>query len=224
MINESVKIDIIRFAFKPDLVKEPELENLHYAKELWPIVYIITDGKIKQAYIGETTDTFSRMAAHLKNGDKNKLSEVHLITSNTFNKSATLDIESNLIRYFSGDGKYKLLNGNVGLANHNYYQKPHYWEIFKSIWDQLRAKGVAQHSLEHIDNSDLFKYSPYKSLSLDQRRSLMTIMLHLLNDTTHNIVMEGGAGTGKSIMAVFLIKLIFFYTHNFQYASFYTYP
>ncbi|WP_295333003.1 DNA/RNA helicase domain-containing protein [Flavobacterium sp.] len=220
MINDSVKIDIIRFAFKPELVKEPELENLHYAKELWPIVYIITDGKIKQAYIGETTDTFSRMTAHLKNGDKNKLSEVHLITSNTFNKSATLDIESNLIKYFSGDGKYKLLNGNVGLANHNYYQKPQYWEIFRTIWDQLRSKGVAQHSLEHIDNSDLFKYSPYKSLSLDQRRSLMTIMQHLLNDTTHNIVMEGGAGTGKSIMAVFLIKLICTDNDDFNFKEF----
>ncbi len=220
MINDSVKVDIVCFNFKPDLVRLPELENLHYAKELWPIVYIITDGKIKQAYIGETTDTFNRMASHLKNGDKNKLSEVHLISSNTFNKSATLDIESNLIRYFSGDGKYKLLNGNVGLANHNYYQKPQYWEIFKSIWDQLRSKGVTQHSLEHIDNSDLFKYSPYKSLSLDQRRSLMTIMQHLLNDTTHNIVMEGGAGTGKSIMAVFLIKLICTDNDDFNFKEF----
>jgi len=220
MINEPVKIDIIRFDFTPNLIRNPELENLHYAKELWPVVYIITDGKIKQAYIGETTDTFNRMTSHLKNGDKNKLSEVHIVTSNTFNKSATLDIESNLIRYFSGDGKYKLLNGNVGLANHNYYQKPHYWEVFKSIWDNLRAKGVAQHSLEHIDNSDLFKYSPYKSLSLDQRRSLMIIMQHLLNDTTKNIIMEGGAGTGKSIMAVFLIKLICTDNEDFNFKEF----
>lgn len=220
MINDDVKIDIIRFDFTPNLIRNPELENLHYAKELWPVVYIISDGKIKQAYIGETTDTFNRMSAHLKNGDKNKLSEVHIVTSNTFNKSATLDIESNLIRYFSGDGRYKLLNGNVGLANHNYYQKPHYWEVFRTIWDQLRAKGVAQHSLEHIDNSDLFKYSPYKSLSLDQRRSLMTIMQHLLNDTTKNIVMEGGAGTGKSIMAVFLIKLICTDNDDFNFKEF----
>ncbi len=171
MMNDPIKVDILRFDFTPNLIREPELENVHYAKDLWPVVYILSDGKIKEAYIGETTDTFSRMAAHLKNSDKSKLSEVHIVTSNTFNKSATLDIESNLIRYFSGDGKYRLLNGNIGLANHNYYQKPQYWEIFRSIWDQLRAKGIAQHSLEHIDNSDLFKYSPYKSLSLDQRRS-----------------------------------------------------
>lgn len=220
MMNDPVKVDILRFDFTPNLIREPELENVHYAKDLWPVVYILSDGKIKEAYIGETTDTFSRMAAHLKNTEKSKLSEVHIVTSNTFNKSATLDIESNLIRYFSGDGKYRLLNGNVGLANHNYYQKPQYWEIFRSIWDQLRAKGIAQHSLEHIDNSDLFKYSPYKSLSIDQRRSLMLIMQHLLNDTTHNIVMEGGAGTGKSIMAVFLIKLICTDNEDFNFKEF----
>jgi hypothetical protein len=56
----------------------------------------------------------------LKNNIKNKLSAVHLISSERFNKSATLDIESNLIKYISGDGQYKLINGNIGLANHNY--------------------------------------------------------------------------------------------------------
>lgn len=221
MIKDNVKIEILRFDFNQNLIRNPELENLHYAKDLWPVVYILTDGNIKQAYIGETTDTFSRLSTHLKNNDKNKLSEVHIISSNTFNKSATLDIESNLIKYFSGDGKYKLLNGNVGLANHNYYQKRElYWDVFKSIWDQLRAKGIAQHSVEHIDNSDLFKYSPYKTLSLDQRRSLMVIMQHLLNDQTQNIVMEGGAGTGKTILAVFLIKLICTDNDDFNFKEF----
>lgn len=85
MINDTVKVDIIRFDFSPELIRHPELENLHYAKELWPVVYIITDGKIKQAYIGETTDTFNRMATHLKNGDKNKLSEVHFLYSSRQN-------------------------------------------------------------------------------------------------------------------------------------------
>ena len=37
---------------------------------------------------------------HLKNNTKNKLTAVRPITSDKFNKSATLDIESNLIKYF----------------------------------------------------------------------------------------------------------------------------
>ena len=108
---------INRYNFNSSLFHE--FQDNHYAKNLWPIVYILSDGNIKEAYVGETTDSFARMSSHLKNNTKSKLSTVHLITSKKFNKSATLDIESNLIKYISGDGQYKLLNGNVGLANHN---------------------------------------------------------------------------------------------------------
>ena len=44
-----------------------EFHNIHYAKDLWPIVYILSDGTIKEAYVGETTDTYARMNNHLKN-------------------------------------------------------------------------------------------------------------------------------------------------------------
>jgi predicted GIY-YIG superfamily endonuclease len=120
---------IDRYDFNADMFDD--FKNSHYAKDLWPIVYILSDGSIMEAYVGETTDTYARMANHLKNNAKNKLTAVHVITSEKFNKSATLDIESNLIKYISGDGQYKLLNANVGLANHNYYQKKEvYWDVF----------------------------------------------------------------------------------------------
>ena len=44
----------------------------HYVTGLWPLVYILSDEKVKTAYVGETADAFSRMAAHLKNSVKNK--------------------------------------------------------------------------------------------------------------------------------------------------------
>lgn len=197
-----------------------EFQNIHYAKDLWPIVYILSDGSIKEAYVGETTDTFSRMNSHLKNNAKNKLTAVHLITSEKFNKSATLDIESNLIKYISGDGQYKLLNANIGLANHNYYQKSEYWDIFKAIWNKLRAEGISKHSIEKIDNSDLFKYSPYKSLTIEQRAGLLVILKGLLNNDFKNIVVEGGAGTGKTILAIFLFKLLISNNEDFNFKEF----
>jgi len=117
-----------------------ELTNNHYVSDLWPVVYIINDDTKLEAYIGETTDTINRMKNHLSNSSKNKLTAVSIISSEKFNKSATLDIESNLIKYFSGDGKYKLLNGNLGLANHNYYQKNElYNNMFQDIWNKLRS-------------------------------------------------------------------------------------
>lgn len=199
--------EITTYNFNSEITEE--ISSLHFVNDLWPIVYILSHGSDKIAYVGETTDAIARMGAHLKNNKKSKLSEAHLIESEFFNKSATLDIESNLIQYISGDGQYQLLNGNIGLANHNYYQKDEiYWSMFSSIWDKLRSEGIAQHSIEHINNSDLFKYSPYKSLSSEQFKGLITIIDSLLNSSYRSIVMQGGAGTGKTILAVFLFKLL----------------
>ena len=149
MITREVKIN--HYKFDESLFKD--FSTNHFAKDLWPLVYILSDGEAKTAYIGETTDAYSRMGAHLKHNKKSQLTAVHLITSEKFNKSATLDIESNLIKYMSGDNVFSLLNANLGLANHNYYQKKEvYWDIFNSVWNQLRAEGITKHSLEHIDN------------------------------------------------------------------------
>ncbi len=218
-MSQNPVFSIKKFDFDSSLVSE--FNNIHYVKDLWPIVYILSDGNVNEAYVGETTDAYARMCSHLKNNIKNKLSAVHLISSEKFNKSATLDIESNLIKYISGDGQYKLINGNIGLANHNYYQKKEiYWDIFKSIWDNLRSVGIAKHPIDYIDNSDLFKYSPYKTLTSEQKFGLLVIMRNLLNNRYKNIIIEGGAGTGKTILAIFLFKLLNTTNEDFNFEEF----
>ncbi len=207
------------YEFSSSLFKE--FDNNHFAKDLWPVVYILSSERTKEAYIGETTDTYSRMNTHLKNDRKTKLTSVHLITSEKFNKSATLDIESNLIKYIAGDGVYQLQNGNLGLANHNYFQKREfYWDMFKSIWNSLRAEGLTKHSIEFINNSDLFKYSPYKSLTKEQSAGLLSILKSLLDKENKNIIIEGGAGTGKTILAVFLFKMLYSDNTDFNFQEF----
>ncbi len=197
------------------------VQSEYFISENWPIVYILNNNGVKQAYVGETTDTNSRMFSHLQSKTKNHLKEAHFISSKKFNKSATLDIESNLIKYLHADGKFKLLNGNLGLANHSYYQRDEYYtSLFKEIWNSLLGKGIAQHSLEYISNSDLFKYSPYKTLSLDQRKNLQLIIDALISDNKKSIFIEGGAGTGKSILAIFLFKLMLTSDEDFNYKEF----
>ena len=202
-------------------ISNVELLDNYYANNLWPIVYLLSDELIKEAYVGETTDVFNRLKTHLKNNKKNKLTTFRLISSQQFNKSATLDIESLLIKYLSGDGVYELINGNLGIANHNYYQKKEiYWGVFKNIWNGLRQEGIAKHSLQHIDNSDLFKYSPYKSLTKEQKNGLYLVIDNLLNDNIHNTIIEGGAGTGKTILAIFLFKLLNSENADFNFRDF----
>lgn len=195
----------VNHALEPTLIK-------HHREYLnWPLIYFLEEkGKEKrEAYVGETADVLTRLKTHSKSERKQNLRFVNLILSDFFNKSAALDIESNLIRYIAADGHYVLQNGNLGIADHQYYQqKEVYQTLFRDIWSELRSMKIARHSLEHINNSDVFKYSPYKSLSKEQVRGLKIILNCLLDENAKVSLIEGGAGTGKSILAIFLFKLL----------------
>ncbi|MCX2743658.1 DUF2075 domain-containing protein [Mangrovivirga sp. M17] len=193
------------------------LSKSKFSRENWPIVYILSDDEVKEAYIGETTDAVSRMTTHRKSVEKRKLTAVHIIESERFNKSATLDIESNLIKYMAGEGTYQLLNGNLGIANHTYFQKQEYWKLFNDIWDELHSIGIVKSTIEAINNSDLFKYSPYKALSTIQQKGVRLIIDTLLAEDQKSIVIKGGAGTGKTVIAVYLFKLLVSNLEDFNY-------
>ena len=176
------------------------LENAKYGKK-WPIVYIINNDK--EAYIGETVNAYVRASQHLDNPKRRILNLINIISSEKFNKSVILDLEAFLIKYMAADNKFKLQNGNGGLQNHNYYQKELYESKFKEIWNKLKDKGVVQNDLLVIENSDLFKYSPYKSLTEDQYKVVTDILKTLAEDVKNvqpsSFIVHGGAGTGKTI-------------------------
>ncbi len=173
----------------------------------FPIVYIIVRESDKLAYVGETTNLLNRMTSHLKHPDKKKLEKVFIISSVYLNKSAALDIESNLIQHMPYLG-FKLLNANAGFTNHQYYQKQSYNELFERIWENLSFEGIKTSSLLEIQNSDIFKYSPYKSLTDDQYASVVEILNILAGKASQLIFVDGCAGTGKTVLAIYLIKLL----------------
>jgi DUF2075 family protein len=185
-----------------------KIEQNTWVKNQWPLVYFIQNDKIKTAYVGESTNALSRIKNHLANPERCKLDKISIIGSDKFNKSATLDIESNLIQYITAEGTYKLQNGNYGLINHNYYQQDLYKNLFKEIWNKLLVKKIVTKSLAEIENSELFKYSPYKSLNEDQYNSVLEILQGLINNKSNQIFVSGSAGTGKTILATYLIKLL----------------
>jgi DUF2075 family protein len=196
-----------QYDFNKDSLHKIE-QNL-WVKSQWPLVYFIQNETERIAYVGESTNASNRIKNHLANPKKaDAFTKISIIGSDKFNKSATLDIESNLIQYITSEGTYKLQNGNYGLINHNYYQQDLYKDLFKEIWNKLIEKKVVSKSLEEIENSELFKYSPYKSLNEDQYKSVLDILDGLCEKESNRIFIKGSAGTGKTILATYLIKLL----------------
>lgn len=190
--------------------KIDEISKLEFGSN-WPVVYLITNEK--EAYIGETLNAKLRTLQHLDNIKRQTLRQIYFFTNEDFNKSVIIDLESFLIKYMSADNKYKLQNGNAGIKNHNYYEKARYQEVFHKLWNTLKEMKLVDKSLEEIENSDLFKYSPYKVLNMDQLMAIKKIIYTLqevfkVESKNKTIIIQGGAGTGKTVIAVYLIKLI----------------
>lgn len=74
-------------------------------------------------YVGETLDAVRRTEQHLQEIEFNDFTDICLISNKTFNKSVVLDLESFLIKYMGSEGSRKLVNGNAGVVNHNYFYK-----------------------------------------------------------------------------------------------------
>lgn len=195
--------DIKTFSFKEEsLIK---IASNEYGKN-WPVVYMIENGK--ELYVGETTSAYNRTKQHLNNPKRANLKNLHLIIDDEYNKSAALDIESSLIEYMSADGVFQLQNGNGGLSNHNYYDRERYSAKFELLWEELKKKAFVKKELIQIRNSDLFKYSPYKALTADQLMVAENLInLIKMDERVPNIV-SGAPGTGKTILAVYLVKRI----------------
>lgn len=172
----------------------------------WPVVYVAENGK--EVYIGETVNAYHRSKQHFENPERRKLRKIHVITDEEYNKSATLDIESWLIQYMAADGKFVLQNGNSGLKNHNYFDREKYKAKFENIWRKLQEMSLAKNDLVQLKNSDLFKYSPYKSLTEDQFAVVKKIFKDLQKNENKTYIINGKPGTGKTILAVYLFKYL----------------
>ncbi|WP_342746117.1 DNA/RNA helicase domain-containing protein [Diaminobutyricimonas aerilata] len=135
-----------------------------------------------------------------------------MVLDERFNKSVCLDLESYLIRMLAGDGAYCVLNRNDGITEADYYEREKYRESFRDVFEQLRNDGVFTRTIPEIENSDLFKLSPFKALTQDQAIAVEDILEGFFTDlqaeTTSTIVIQGDPGTGKTVVAIYLLKLL----------------
>ena len=201
--------EIEELRFTPESVQETRNRLPRFSN--WPVVYLLEDGR--DIYVGETGSADRRMRQHLKSEQKRHLKEVRIVFDERFNGSACLDLESLLIRLLGGDGKFQVMNRNEGITNQDYFQRSGYNDTFKEIFEELRSRGYFERSIPEIENSDLFKLSPYKALNTEQGIAVLDIMEGLVEDLHHPDVrtlaaIQGDPGTGKTIVGIYLMKLM----------------
>ena len=178
---------------------EPYLNN-------WPMLYILENGK--KAYVGQTNSINKRMNQHKDAVSKRIFTKAHFIYSDRFNQSATFDYESRLISLMAADNRFVITNQNAGLAGIDYYDKPSYDQEFVELWQELHKKNLVQSTIEELEQSDLFKYSPYKTLTDEQRNIVTEVVDNLKKNLDRSIIVGGTPGSGKTILAVYLFKLL----------------
>jgi DUF2075 family protein len=175
----------------------------------WPVVYTLEGGR--EVYVGETLNMLERAKQHLKS-ERAHLERVHVVVDEEFHKSACLDLESFLIRLFSGDESRQVLNRNTGIVDAEYYQRADYQARFDAVFEELRKRGLFTRTIPEIRNSDLFKLSPFKALTRDQAAATVEIVEALFNDLKSGeqstSIVQGEPGTGKTIVAIYLVKLL----------------
>lgn len=208
--------ELRKVAFEKSAVRQWGKLDQRYRN--WPVVYIVnaagggSRNGFVDVYVGETLNAESRLLQHLDSPAKQHLSSVHIVLDDTYNKSACLDLESHLIRLLAGDGSYRVLNLNEGITDANYYDRDLYRESFREVFDLLQTEGIFTRSIPEIENSDLFKLSPFKALTIDQAVAVEDILEGLFRDIETDlggtVVIQGDPGTGKTVVATYLLKLL----------------
>jgi hypothetical protein len=169
-----------------------------------PVVYLLYNKE--KIYIGETINIKNRFCTHNGDCDKKELTTRYLIHSDYFNKSVIVHLEAFLISHFSAEGSFYLLNKNWGYNKHYYFEKEKYEKLFPLIWEKLRELHIVKKSIRQIENSRVFKFSPFKSLVIDQQKAVYEILMNLAGDKKR-VIVNGTAGTGKTVLAIYLMHL-----------------
>ncbi|QHC58217.1 DUF2075 domain-containing protein [Rathayibacter sp. VKM Ac-2760] len=177
----------------------------------WPVVYVLDSAS--EVYVGESLNAEGRLRQHLDSPEKSRLDRVRVVLDDTFNKSACLDLESFLLRMLSGEGRLAVLNHNAGITDADYFDRASYRRTFDEVFEVLRTEEkLFQRTLPEIVNSDLFKLSPFKALNHDQAIAVEDILEGLFTDLESGgpstVVVQGDPGTGKTVVAIYLLKLL----------------
>lgn len=183
------------------------------------VIYIYRNSKNRKIYIGKTKHFITRNKQHYSGKEEKfnsaNFDEVKVLISRYFNASALDDVENQLITYFKVDNSKvksesvlfdddKILNRNGGNYVNDYTERERVSvEVILPFWENvLFSEGwVNTPKLDKLRASALVKYSPIKKLTEEQNR----LIEEILDNSHKNYVINGDAGTGKTVLLTHLV-------------------
>lgn len=209
---------------KQEILKQNNTNEEHELITRFPTVYIVIDkirgnkkkfGQFK-AYVGETNNIVRRTEEHLNSESEDRTdwtelnnskdAKIIVIAHKEFNKSLTLDIENQLMKYLLSDDAIGELNNRRSNDQDLYFTRDHFRNIFQNIWEELSKKNKDIFpSVDDITNSAIFKASPFHKLT-DEQLNARDEIIDKIKDiregssTDNLIIIKGSAGTGKTVL------------------------
>ncbi|KOY73613.1 Uncharacterized protein RZ70_02280 [Apilactobacillus kunkeei] len=209
---------------KQEILKQNNTNEEHELITRFPTVYIVIDkirgnkkkfGQFK-AYVGETNNIVRRTEEHLNSESEDRTdwtelnnskdAKIIVIAHKEFNKSLTLDIENQLMKYLLSDDAIGELNNRRSNDQDLYFTRDHFRDIFQNIWEELSKKNKDIFpSVDDITNSAIFKASPFHKLT-DEQLNARDEIIDKIKDiregrsTDNLIIIKGSAGTGKTVL------------------------
>lgn len=214
-------------------IKDNEIQNFEGLRQIQKnilmngnIIYIYRSTKSKKIYIGQTKHFITRHRQHYS-GKEQKFNDadfdqVVVLISAYFNGSALDDVESQLITYFIADNPSRkkqqisydqdeIINLTGGNSVNDYADRENIaLEVVLPFWEQVLVpmNWVSTPTLDELRANALVKYSPIKQLT-DQQSQLIN---EILCNDKENYVINGDAGTGKTVLLTHLVAQ--FLKHN----------
>lgn len=187
------------------------------------VIYVYKSKKSKKIYIGQTKHFMQRNDQHYSGNEEKfdiaQFDEVIVLYSSIFNGSALDDVESQLITYFTADNSKSkkqnvyidssdIINRTSGNSVNDYKDRDKVaTEVILPFWENelYKFRWVQTPTLKEIRTSELVKYSPIKELTNQQ----MSILSEIIENPNKSFVINGDAGTGKTVLLTHLVaKLI----------------
>lgn len=166
----------------------------------YPLVYALYNNS--KIYIGESGRFLERFQEHSQIIKRERLKRLLIIYGSLFNSSVIKELETALIACFLAE-KREVLNPGVYQKYKEYSNKMEsYSDIIIPVWNELKKKGLVTLNHKDIEMTLLYRYSPFKTLSEQQRMIVNFVCNSITNkDRPQNrIVVYGEPGTGKSLL------------------------